>query len=71
MLAPDSWSHDWPEGFRPGRDGFRDFYAGVRASAPNARYEVDDVLAAGDNVVVRWRIVGTHTHAWFGVEPTG
>lgn len=29
------------------------------------------MLAAGDKVVVRWRIVGTHTHDWFGVAPTG
>ena len=71
VLAPDFWSHDWPEGFGAGPDGFRDFYAGVRSSAPDARYEVDDVLAAGDKVVVRWRIVGTHTHNWFGVAPTG
>jgi NAD(P)-dependent dehydrogenase (short-subunit alcohol dehydrogenase family)/predicted ester cyclase len=71
VLAPDFWSHDWPDGFRAGPDGFRDFYAGVRASAPDARYEVDDVVAAGDRVVVRWRIVGTHTHEWFGVAPTG
>jgi predicted ester cyclase len=38
---------------------------------PDARYEVDDLIAEGDRVVVRWRLLGTHQGAFAGIEPTG
>ena len=64
-------SHDWPPGLR-GPEGFKAFYQrALLANAPDARYVVDDVVAQGDRVVVRWRILATHTHEWFGVPPTG
>jgi len=38
---------------------------------PDARYEVDDLIAEGDKVVVRWRLLGTHKGDFRGVAPTG
>ncbi|MFO7543868.1 MAG: SDR family NAD(P)-dependent oxidoreductase [Trueperaceae bacterium] len=64
-------SHDWPPGLK-GPEGFKTFYErALLANAPDARYVVDDVVAQDDRVVVRWRILATHTHEWFGVPPTG
>src|SRR4051794_36248208 len=52
-------SHDWPDG-QTGPQAFRDYYAAIRSAVPDARYEVDDLIAEGDRVVVRWRLLGTH-----------
>jgi predicted ester cyclase len=38
---------------------------------PDARYEVDDLIAEGDRVVVRWRLLGTHQGDFRGIAPTG
>ena len=71
VVDPAFVSHDWPAGLE-GPGGFRTFYErALLANAPDARYVVDDLVAEGDRVVVRWRILATHTHEWFGVPPTG
>jgi predicted ester cyclase len=43
----------------------------MRSAVPDARYEVDDLIAECDKVVVRWRLLGTHTGAFNGIAPTG
>jgi NAD(P)-dependent dehydrogenase (short-subunit alcohol dehydrogenase family)/predicted ester cyclase len=71
VVDPAFVSHDWPAGLE-GPVGFRTFYErALLANGPDARYVVDDLVAEGDRVVVRWRILATHTHEWFGVPPTG
>src|SRR5215813_10232614 len=64
-------SHDWPAGGAPGPQGFRDFYSAIRSALPDARYEVDDLIAEADKVVVRWRLLGTHKRDFRGIAPTG
>lgn len=32
---------------------------------------VDDLIAEGDKVVVRWRLLGTHQRAFNGIPATG
>ncbi len=71
VLSPRFTSHDWPEGGPTGPKAFRDYYAAIRSAVPDARYEVDDLIAEGDRVVVRWRMVGTHKGAFLGIAPTG
>jgi predicted ester cyclase len=70
VVSPQFTSHDWPEG-ATGPKAFRDYYAAIRSAVPDARYEVDDLIAEGDRVVVRWRLLGTHQGAFAGIEPTG
>ncbi len=71
VVDPAFVSHDWPAGLEGPAD-FRTFYErALRANTPGARYVVDDLVAEGDRVVVRWRILATHTHEWSGVPPTG
>lgn len=38
---------------------------------PDLRVQVDDALAVGDQVVVRWSAVGTHTGDGLGFPATG
>lgn len=70
VVSPEFRSHDWPEGAK-GPQAFRDFYSAIRFALPDARYEVDDVVAEGDKVVVRWRLLGTHKGDFRGIAPTG
>ena len=71
FMSPDFISHDWPEGGPIGPQAFRDFYAMIRSVAPDARYEVDDLIAEGNKVVVQWRMLGTHQGRFRGIDPTG
>lgn len=71
VVSPQFRSHDWPEGGPTGPPAFRDFYAAIRSALPDARYEVDDLIAEGDKVVVRWRLLGTHKGDFRGIAPTG
>jgi predicted ester cyclase len=71
LVSPEFISHDWPEGGPTGPRAFREYYAAIRSAVPDARYEVDDLIAEGDRVVVRWRLLGTHKGNFRGIAPTG
>ena len=71
VVSPRFTSHDWPEGGPIGPQGFRNFYAAIRSALPDARYTVDDIVAEGDRVAVRWRLLGTHEGDFRGIAPTG
>jgi predicted ester cyclase len=57
LVAPDYLG---PQGER-GPDGFRNTIRGIQTGIPDIRYTIDEVLAAGDAVAVRWTWRGTHT----------
>jgi predicted ester cyclase len=71
VVSPEFTSHDWPDGFAKGPQAFRDYYDDLRKTVPNARYVVDDLIAEGNRVVVRWRLLGTHKGEFQGIAPTG
>jgi predicted ester cyclase len=71
VVSPGFVSHDWPEAGPTGPRAFRDYYSAVRSAVPDARYEVDDLIAECDRVVVRWRLLGTHEGDFRGIPPTG
>lgn len=71
VVSPQFISHDWPNGAPTGPKAFRDYYSAVRSAVPDARYEIDDLIAEGDRVVVRWRLLGTHKGDFRGIAPTG
>ncbi len=58
-------------GWSSGRDGFRQHVDWLRASVPDVRTTVTDLVAEGNRVVVFWRIQGTQHGELFGVAPTG
>jgi steroid delta-isomerase-like uncharacterized protein len=70
-VSPRFTSHDWPKGSSIGPEGFRAFYSAIRTALPDARYEVDDLISERDEVVVRWRLLGTHLGDFRGMAPTG
>ncbi len=52
-----------PEDFLKARAGLLDGF-------PDLQVTVDDVVAEGDNVVVRWSASGTHKGAGLGIAPS-
>jgi steroid delta-isomerase-like uncharacterized protein len=42
-----------------------------RAAFPDLRFTVDDVIADGDRLAVRWTAAGTHDGPLMGLPPTG
>ena len=54
-----------------GREGYKQFVAGVRAAFPDLRFTLDDLVAEGDRVAVRYTAQGTHSGTFMGIPPTG
>ena len=62
--------HDPLPGQRDGRDGLKDRVSMlVGGLAPT--FTVEDVVAEGDRVVVRWTNSGRHVGDFLGIPPTG
>lgn len=68
---PDCVLYGYPPGLPPGRPGARQFYAAAVAAFPDVQLTLDDVIARGDRVAVRYTAQGTHSAPFFGVEATG
>jgi len=71
FLARDFVDHGALPGSLPGPAGFADGVRRLLAAFPDARNEIDDIVAEGDRVVVRWTMTGTHTGGGLGVPATG
>ncbi len=70
LVTPDYVNHDPMNEFR-GPQGLKDLITKYRASFPDCRLEIDQLLTVGDTVVVRWRYSGTHKNLFEGISPTG
>ncbi len=74
LVGPEFVGHEMvavrPETPR-GPIGFKQFYGWLRSAFPDLRYAVDDVIAGGDRVVVRWTWKCTHKGDFMGIAPTG
>lgn len=70
MLAPDAVIHDGgidtigPEGFYP-------FMDRINAAFSEMHVEVEDSMAQGDLICVRWVCTGKHTGDGLGIAPSG
>lgn len=74
LLAPDSVHHIVSAAFPagpPGPQGFMQRAAGILAAFPDYHVTIEDVIAEGDRVVVRYTARGTHVGPFLGVPPTG
>jgi steroid delta-isomerase-like uncharacterized protein len=70
MLAPEGVIHDGGTDTR-GPEGFYPFYERIRATFPDLHVDVEDTIAEGDKVCVRWSCTAKHTGDGLGIAPTG
>ena len=57
----------------PGGQGVEGFLAIIRplhAAFSPMVFKIEDIIAQGDRVVVRWTMRGTHSGVWAGAAPT-
>ena len=75
LVAPEALNHDpaLPAHMRDlrGPDALKRIVTMYRAAFPDLRMTVDDVIASGDKVVLRWHSEGTHRGELAGLAPTG
>lgn len=64
-----SVDYQGPDGDR-GPSAFRANIAGLRAAFPDIRFTIEDLIAEGDRVVVRWKWEATHDGPFRGIPPT-
>lgn len=63
--------HGFPPGLPAGVAGLRTFYGMAWAAFPDGQLHVDDVVAEGDRVAVRYRLTATHQGPFMGIPATG
>ncbi len=58
-------------GVDPGRAALIAYLDKTIKAFDNGRFEVDDMIAEGDRVLIRWTFLGTHTGPYGNMAPTG
>ena len=71
VCAPDVVDHGAMPGQGPGTKGIKDIFAVYLKAFPDMRVTVDEVIAEGDTVAVRFSGDGTHKGELFGTAATG
>jgi predicted ester cyclase len=54
-----------------GLEAYKQFILMYITAFPDARFTIDDIIAEGDTVVVRYTARGTHQGNLMGIPPTG
>lgn len=54
-----------------GLEGVRRHINTLRAAFPDLAFHVQNMVAEGDDLVVRWTATGSHGGDYFGIPPTG
>ena len=72
LLAPDYVNHTPATPDQPaGPEGVKGVVEMFRSAIPDLRVVVEDMIAEGEKVAVRYTLEGTHEGELFGVAPTG
>ncbi|TMC20552.1 MAG: ester cyclase [Chloroflexi bacterium] len=72
LLSTDFIAHmsGLPEPIR-GVEAFKQYVSVLAVAFPDQHYTVEDEIAEGDKVVLRWTVRGTHKGEFRGIPPTG
>lgn len=71
LMTEDFVDHQGFSGLPHTREGVRQGFTALRSAFPDLRFEVEDVIEAGDKAVARCRMTGTHQAEFMGIAPTG
>lgn len=71
LVAPGFLDHDPLPGQPQGVEGAEYVVSAMHGAHPDLRFTIDDLLADGDRVVIRWTLRGTNTGPMLGEPPTG
>jgi predicted ester cyclase len=69
LFVPDFVRHDPAGGFRS-REDYKRFLSRLLVALPG-HFTIEDLIAEGDKVVLRYTFRGTHQGQWRGIPPTG
>jgi len=71
--APDFVRRDLTSAFQEirGVQAVKQFIVALRSAFPDLQLTVEDMIAEGDKVVVRFTARGTHKGEFLGIPPTG
>ena len=70
LVAPNCVFHDLSTTFR-GPEGIKRYVMMYRMAFPAVHFTIDDLIAEGERVVIRWTVTGTHKGELQGIAPTG
>lgn len=71
LFSPNYVNRVAPPGHPPGPEGVKRNGAMFRTAFPDFRVTIEDLIADGDKVAVRFASSGTHKGTFLGVPPTG
>jgi steroid delta-isomerase-like uncharacterized protein len=73
IIAPGFVIHSpgYPPEWTRGPEGTKQLAAAIIAAFPDRKFVSEDVLAEGDEVLIRWSMSGTHQAELMGVPATG
>lgn len=71
LVASDIIDHDPMPGQPAGVEGIEYVASTLHTAQPDLRFTVDDLVAEGDRVAIRWTLRGTSTGPMFGQPPSG
>ena len=71
LIAPTIINHGADPSDPPGAERFKRSFRALIAAFPDFHIAVEDQIAEGDKVVVRWTDTGTHAGVFASVAPTG
>ena len=71
LMTPDYARYVGTSGARLDREGQKQRLAGLHKAFGELQLVLDDMLAEGDEVTIRIRLIGTHRDTFMGVPATG
>lgn len=71
LVATDYIHHDVLSPDQQGIDAYKQFVQLYRNAFPDIHFKIEDEIADGDTVVIRWTVTGTHNGDLPGLPRTG
>ena len=70
LLSDDFFDHHYPPEYPRGPEGAKMWFDYVTKALPDINCEIEDIIADGDKVVVRYVLSGTHEGELAGIPAT-